>query len=217
MPWLLNEDAAMKAKLQGLTVDDVNARPFGRPVGVRFRLPEDEIANMTWPSIIIEHGGISKDPERESRGIVKLPYAPEGMPPWADMTNYSESPYLVETPIPMIINYQITVYSRKAVHNQLLTAALSTDPTRLHPRWGFLEIPQDGTIRRMDINGGPEPQVDIDKDGKRVFRTVYSVDVSSEIVPAQIAAFTKAMSVEIDLEYYADTYDLSEAALNRQS
>lgn len=75
MPWLYNEDAALKYKLQGLTVTDANN--ISRPVPVRYRLPEDELATLTYPIIIIEHVGQFPDPAREHRGYIPYGYAPD--------------------------------------------------------------------------------------------------------------------------------------------
>src|SRR5580704_18395833 len=75
MPWINNEDAALKFKLQGITVVDAN-NP-ARPVPVRYRLPEDELATLSYPIIIIEHIGMFPDPAREHSGFIQLGYAPE--------------------------------------------------------------------------------------------------------------------------------------------
>src|SRR6185437_14600592 len=106
MPWLRNEDACMKVRLQGLTVQDTNAPVGGRPVGVRFRLPQDELADLTYPVIIIEHAGIYPDQERMQSGqMVQVPYVPEGMTSWAQGTvadphaiDPAQSPYYTSFP-----------------------------------------------------------------------------------------------------------------------
>jgi hypothetical protein len=301
MPWLLNEDAALKGKLQGLTVDDVNAPVQGRPVAVRFRLPETELADMTFPCIVIEHSGISVDHEREHRGMIRLPYIPETLDPrglvplnvdvvdgieeadlgpdqaqgltpeevlggpytaWDIGTTYSAGefvkdglgyfeyvgvapaagnltsdgdyweqkvmddgvderltgaddidpktlPYLTEYPIPYNLDYQITVYSRKAIHDRVLTAALAASD-RIPGRFGFLEIPQDGTYRRLDLIGGPESEADKDRDGKRIFRSTYAVRVSSELIQGAVETYYQVLSnPDLLLEYSSDTYDVA--------
>src|ERR1700722_9272449 len=109
MPWLRNEDAALKYKLQGLTVYDGNAPgvpvgpeiPYGqdgfgaelyggiggvqvggRPVPVRYLLPQDEIANLSYPIILIKHMPVSYGADRAHSGYGQIPYAPEGYAPW---------------------------------------------------------------------------------------------------------------------------------------
>lgn len=199
MPWLFNEDASLKEKFTGIKIPAVNAPSGGLPVAVRFRLPEGELADLTYPSIIIDHAGISKDSEREHRGYVQIPYAPEGLAPWADNSVVvGDSPYWADFPIPYNLDYQITVFSRKAVHNMLLIGELSKFD-RLPARFGYLAIPQDGTVRRLDILGGPDPIATKDADGKRIFQTVYSVRVSSELLQSQVDQYVEAMTVDLTL------------------
>jgi hypothetical protein len=206
MPWLINEDRAVKAKLQGLTVTDANA-PAGRDVPVRYRVPESELAKQTFPLVVIEHSGIEKADDREHRGWVRLPYAPEGSPAWwADgATSYdvTESPYLVEYPIPYDLRYRVLVFTRTSNHDIALAAALAqTD--RIPARFGFLEIPEDGTVRRLDLLGGPALVDTRDENGKRLFRREYLISVSSEMTSSVAQTYVKAQSVALDLEYYTD-------------
>jgi hypothetical protein len=206
MPWLINEDRAVKAKLQGLTVNDVNA-PDGRAVAVRYRVPESELAQQTFPLIVIEHAGIDKADEREHRGHVRLPYAPEGAEKWwnPDAPSYdvTKSPYIVEFPIPYDLRYRLVVFTRTYWHDMALAAALAK-PDRIPSRFGFLEIPEDGTVRRLDLLGGPELVDTRDEDGKRLFRREYLISVSSEMLPEMATQYAQAQSVALDFEYYLE-------------
>jgi hypothetical protein len=206
MPWLINEDRAVKAKLQGLSVTDANA-PAGRPVPVRYRVPESELAQQTFPLIVIEHAGMEKADEREHRGYVRLPYAPEGTEPWwnPDSPSYdvTKSPYVVEYPIPYDLRYRVIVFTRLAEHDIVL-ASLIAQRDRLPARFGFLEIPEDGTVRRLDLLGGPEMVDTRDSDGKRLFRREYLISVSSEMLPATVARYVQAQTVALDFEYYME-------------
>lgn len=198
MPFLQNEDAALKAKLQGLTVSDATSDPVtARRVDVRFKDPEYELADATYPLILISHTFIERSVERESRGYITLNYAPEGYAPWADMTDPNQSPYTTETPIPIDVHYGIQVYARKQRHLIQLTNAL-IDFYHLPPRFGFLEVPQDGTIRRLDLLGGPEYTETKDENNKRLFVALYEVLVSSEIIWAQIDTLSPALKVLFD-------------------
>lgn len=199
MPWLLNEDAAIKAKLQGLKVTDVNAPTAGRPVGVRFRLPETELADLTFPNVIVEHAGLYLDNEREHRGTnIRLPYAPEGYDLWATPEDPGTSPYLADFPLPYNVDYLVSVYSRKIQHQMVLRSALAAFD-RIPDRFGFLEIPQDGTIRRLDRMGGPDLQAYHDNDNKRVFRDAYRLRVSSELLQSQVHTVSKVLSTVINI------------------
>ncbi|MFE2104003.1 hypothetical protein [Streptomyces sp. NPDC059468] len=206
MPWLINEDRAVKAKLQGLTVTDANA-PDGRPVPVRYRLPEVELAQQTFPLIVIEHAGIEKADEREHRGQIWLPYAPEGTSGWwedgATAFDVTQSPYLMEFPIPFDLRYRISVFTRLAEHDIALASRMM-QRDMLPARFGFLEIPEDGTVRRLDLLGGPELADTRDENGKRLFRREYLISVSSEMLPSTADAYVKASSVALDFEYFSD-------------
>lgn len=211
MPWLLAEDEALKAKFANLlTVVDINNAT--RPVSVRFRLPENEIANLTYPNIIIDHLGFSKASDREHRGHTRLPYAPEGQQPltYTDNTDTSYDPalstYLTQFPTPYDIDYQITVSARKILHMMALRGSLAQFDF-LPARFGYLAVHQDGTVRRLDIIGGPLSDDVRDQDGKRIFRDVYTVRVSSELIWADIDAFNAAVQVALTVTQTPDTYN----------
>jgi len=213
MPWLLNEDAALKLKLQGLTVSDANSS--NRPVPVRFRLPETEVADLTFPIIVISHDGWYPAPERMHSGYAKLPYAPEGYNPWfadtgAATTTFdpTDSPYYSWFPVPYNFDYQITVYARLMHEHTIPLVSALAQYSRLDPRIGFLDIPQDGTKRTMQLLGGPELQTGKDNNGKRLFWVNYKVRVFSELVPSVIQPIL-ANRVNLDLSVYNSTQDLS--------
>jgi hypothetical protein len=200
MSYIINEDRALKKKLSGIVVQDANAYVPGRPIKVRYRLPENEIAEMVFPSIIIEHAGITKESDREHRGFIQIPYAPEGYPLWdGDQADISLSPYWSDFPIPVGLDYQITVYARKFSHVEQIMSTLVTFDY-LPFRFGYLAIPEDGTVRRLDVLGSTDIQSDKDQEGKRIFRIVYSVRVSSELLMSQIQTFHEALTVDVNLD-----------------
>lgn len=214
--WIYQEDAAIKIKLQNLSVTDANAPSTGRNVPVRFKLPEDELAALSYPIIIIEHLPMSFAPERAHRGYVKIPYAPAGYDQWWDNADQefdpSQSPYTGFFPIPVNMDYRVTVYTRKmAEHMQPLMARLATGPY-LPFQMGYLNVPQDGTIRTMTLLGGPEMEYGKDQDNKRLFRCSYSVRVASEILPEVIVngTFNSIVTqVNLNLANYSDVQDLT--------
>lgn len=220
MPWLRNEDAALKRKLQDLVVYDENAPEGGRDVPVRYRLPQDELANLSYPIIIIKHAGLYPDPEREHRGYVQLPYAPEGFDQWwpasddtkADVTL---SPYFANFPMPWRFNYEIILYARfMGVHVQPLVAQLATQ-NYLPAKWGFLEVPQDGTVRSMFLQGGPEFGYGTDEDGKRMIKVTYLISLFAELVEnvQSLVPFGGTLvpvnTVDLDLRVYSDVSKIS--------
>jgi hypothetical protein len=215
IPWLLNEDGALKLKLQGIRVTDANATT-GRTVPVRFRLPETEVADLSFPIIVIQHDDIAYAPERQHDGYGKLPYAPEGYGAWWDTTvpgpeqtfDPHDSPYYSWFPTAYNLDYTVTVYTR-IMHEHMIpiVSTLATYPY-LHPRFGFLDIPQDGTKRTLQVLGGGVPQYGKDNNGKRIFMTAYKVRVFSELVPA-IVQTTLANTINLDLSVYTSDIDIS--------
>ena len=216
-------------KLQGLTVFDGNAPAGGRTVPVRYRLPQDELAGLSYPIIIIEHAGLYPDPDREHRGRIQLPYAPEGYQPWysgPDNAVVADSPYYAYFPMPYNFDYIITLYARfMDAHVQPLVATLATEPY-LPAKFGYLTIPQDGTVRSMFLQGGPEFGYGKDEDGKRMFSVTYRIRVFSELVQAvqSMVAYGGTLvpvnTVDIDLSVYSDLTDVTmntaaEIELNR--
>jgi hypothetical protein len=214
MGWLLNEDAALKFRLQGLQVFDANA-PGGRDVGVRYRLPTDELANLTYPVIIIEHAGIYPDQDRMQSGVnYHLPYAPDGYPSWTTFGQPivpATSPYYAfYAPTPYNLDYQVTLYARFwSTQVQPLVAQLAT-LQRLPAKIGALYVPQDATLRTIRLLGGPEEGYGMDEDGKRLFKVVYRLRVFSELseyITSSIyfgGTLVPVTTVDIDLSVYSE-------------
>jgi len=194
MPWLMNEDAALKYQLQGITVFDQNSGSSGRPVKVRYRSPEDEVAKFTPPIILIEMPQLSIAWERAHMGQINLPYVPEG----ADSTSVPAqwqaafaaadgaydptlSPYSTWSPTPYNIDYQVTVYARMAREHLMPIMATLEQDTYLG-RFAKLVIPQTNTFERVTRMAGPFRDYQKDEKGKRLFRATYSIRVATELV-----------------------------------
>jgi hypothetical protein len=200
MAWLLNEDAALKDKLTGITVQEA-AQTDPVLVAVRFTVPEDEFADLTFPLIALTQVQVQRAPERESRGFVELRALPEGVDP-------AQGPYFAEVPVPFDIDYQVVLYTRTRTHLTALVAELATFPY-LPERFGFLEVPQDGTIRRLDLLGGPELGAGRDANGKRLFTAAYRVRVSTELflLDGVPRSFPQVSQVNVDAHYNPPTRD----------
>ncbi len=201
--YLLSEDEALKVKLSDLSVTATNDSPI--PVMVRFANSEDEFAKITYPLIVITHHSISEAPERRHEGFIELNYAPDGYPD-ADIEHDPHTGLFSFYPLPVNLDYVITTYSRTSQHDRQLTAALAQFDY-LPPRYGYLAIPQtqDGTIRRLDLLEGPTAQEIRDNDNKRMFRQVYFIRVSSEIL-MPITQFTDVSTIDIEMQQTLDSY-----------
>lgn len=194
--WIVDEDAALKRKLVGLTLPDANAQPGGRPVQVKYIFPEAELGNIDYPLLTIEHQGIFVDHDREHRsGQMQLRHVPagfEGNPGdwWTD-----------QWPIPYNLDYLITTYTRFIEQDRLLVALLSQHQY-LPARFGYLEVPEDGTIRRLDLTGGPwQVEGGFDHEGKRLFRSGFVIRVSSQLLinePFNITDYVKSVIMNVD-------------------
>jgi hypothetical protein len=201
MPLLANEDRALKLKLSGLMVHDATADSSGRQVTVRYRDPEYQVADTVFPLILITHRAISKAEERESRGMIFTRYAPEGYAPWDDPADLSKSPYWTEMPIPLDVDYQVDAYCRKNAHLIQLTGQLMKFDFLPH-RFGYLAVPEDNTVRRLDLLGGPEFTETKDETGKRLFQASWSIRISAEIFLSDIYTVTPAERVLLDLTQF---------------
>jgi hypothetical protein len=190
MPWIVNEDAALTAKLSGLRVTDENAPAEGRVVQVCWIGPELDVHDITYPYIGIESLGWFRDPTREHAGYIQLPYAPEGYLPWwddsrPDATNEfdpTESPYVAWHPIPYNFDYQVTVFARYERQHLIPIVSQLAGEDFLHPHFGYLNVPQDGTVRSLFVNGGPEKGVARDDNNKRLATATYNIRVCSELL-----------------------------------
>jgi len=197
--WLIAEDQAMKAYLQGITVTDANAPQGGRPVQVWFRMPEQEARERTYPYATIDLVDIVENNERMQNNRLKvnsltysppdpLPAALEGQVPVA------------ERPMPVDLFYQVTVVSRSAMHDRQLQAAFMR---KFPGKWGALEIPNDGTARTMQLQGFASA-TDVDADGKRTFRRIYTVMVVSELWPTVIKQIQQMETIDITIDHVSD-------------
>ena len=177
MPFIINEDAALKTLLQGITVSD--AGNSARPVPVYYGQPDKEIRAQTYPYITIDLIGVKEDTERAHRGYVPMTYVPEGLTGWTDPTSgklISDTNF----PIPVDLFYQIVTYARQPRHDRQIIATLALQG-RLPFRFGQLHIPEDNTDRRLDMLGFSKR--DTTESGKRLFSNIYNIRISAELFP----------------------------------
>jgi hypothetical protein len=222
--WLFNEDAALKWLMQGMFVEDINAPAAGRPVKVFFRLPEDEIVTLPLPCVVLSLLDIPFAPERANSGTINLPYAPEGEPIWWDAAatayNPDASPYRTFFPLPYNIRYQVTVYAR-LMRDHMVPIISQIMSTRIPARSGTLNIPQDGTFRRIDLMSGPDTayaNFDTgigDNSQKRLLQTTWMISIPTEIVgPVTVlgpATYPWVSQIDVDLSCYHSMDDLTAA------
>jgi len=194
MPFILNEEAALKSLLTGLTVSD-NANP-SRPVGVFYGQPDSQIRAQAYPYITIDLIGIAEDFERAHRGYVPTTYPIEGSSlPVGSPTSF---------PIPVDLLYQISTWSRQPRHDRKIIADLFN--LGLLPfRFGQLFIPQDGTLRRLDVLGFSKR--DTTEAEKRLFHNIYNIRISAELFPDQITqVYEVTQTPQVGITYQNTSY-----------
>lgn len=183
----MEEDAGLKQTLAGIKVHDLNANAAtARPVPVWFLNPEREERRVTYPSITINFTGERVAHEREHRGLVEVFYQYLQDNPFDSL-----HPVLMEYPIPMDFDYQVTVHTRSNQHMSQISAALMLGP--LNPRFGYVVCP-GGTIRRLEVlsmttSNGQESD-------KRIFRHLFQVRIPTE-VEAAVAIGSRVRAVAL--------------------
>lgn len=194
----LAEDAALKSRLSGLSVSD--DRDYERPVRTFFRYPDAE-TEKTYPFITIDLIDIQFDAARQHSEVTyyytNSASASNAYKSSAQTLTYFPSEYtsadlegLIDSPngfvatdqvVPVNLMYQISTYCRSQRHDRQLTASMLR---YVFPfRRGFIEIPEDGTIRRCDIVDWRPADI-LDQEAgfnKRIFRKVYTVRINAEI------------------------------------
>ena len=193
MPFIINEDEALKTLLQGITFSD--GGNSARPVAVYYGQPDKDIRQQSYPYITLDLVGVREDTERAHRGVVMLTYTPEGTSPntYNDALNQP-----VNFPIPVDLIYQVSTWSRQPRHDRQIMAKLFA-PGRLPFRFGQLPIPQDGTNRRLDMLGFSKR--DTTEGGKRLFSNVYNIRISAELFDTQLTAVYRVTAVNRSLVY----------------
>lgn len=200
--FVLNEDAALKSHISSanIAVTDSND-PNGRPVPVYFRLPQDEERRARFPYITIDLVGVTKADDREHRGHTKLPYFPQwdtrALDPNALPANADDNTDLsLDYPIPYNLDYEVISWSRFNQHSRdILAQMMAVVPNR----FGSVTVPQDGTIRSLDVLNGPTPADLVDDNGKRLFRNAWVLRVYAELLQDQVHQAVQARQIYVTL------------------
>ena len=217
----LAEDAALKRRLQTVYVsDDLN---YQRYVDVYFRYPEAE-TEVEYPFMTIELLNISHARNRQlseqffyyssnpaipqeqnrknARYIDYFPseYDEAGL---ADLAGY-DGYIAVEPLVPVDLTYQVSTYARSQRHDRQMTSALLRYVFPI--RRGFIEIPEDGTLRRCDLLDFQQADILDQETGykKRIFRKIFTVNINAEIPQNDIVGVPLVQSVNGELKETRD-------------
>jgi hypothetical protein len=198
----LAEQAALKAKVSGLTVPNTKAGATPVTVPVRYRHPEGERnpqgqpvdpSGVQYPLITIDGPmSITYDRKRDHVNNVDITYVPD-LTPAADVT---DGPYLTEYPLPVRLLFQVTSWAVSARHSMTILSQM-LQPDVLPMRHAWLYVPTDDTIRWIDTMATRQDDM-IDGQKRRIFRNVFTVYVEAEMLKTTLAAFNEVTEVILD-------------------
>jgi hypothetical protein len=191
MPFILNEDKALKTLLTGITVsDDKNA---SRPVGVWFGQPDVEIRAQAYPYITIDLINVQEAYDRAARGILSsLDYTPEDFEPIDE--GYGE---LIPFPIPYNLDYQISTFARHPRHDRQILSELHR--VGLTSRYNSLDIEEDGTVRFFYVM--QTMKRDRTEEDRRLFCNIFNIRVHSELYLGTNTAYKLVDQVNVSSVY----------------
>lgn len=191
MTFILSEDEALKAKLQGCVVDDHSDNE--RPVEVWFGQPDIEIREQKYPYITIDLIDVS---EARERVMVHA-----GVTPWYYEIAFPELDQLPDDwtmpyPIPINLDYQITSFSRSPIHDRQILGQLIGQ--KIPFRFGWLNVTEKTevvgpntvlhqTTRRLDMLG--HYKRDLVENNKKMYMNIFTVRISSEIPNIAVAKY----------------------------
>jgi hypothetical protein len=198
MPLFRNEDAAVKSKFAGLTVQSA-ALSSPTNVVVRYQGPENEYADATYPLILIQRVDVAFAKDRAVQGYAPLNYAPEGYQSYTGAPDPAKSPYWTNMPTPVYLDYVVTLLCRRAEHQTELLATLAGFDY-CDARYGYLIVPADNTVRRFDVLGGPETDTARDELGKRLLRATWRLRTAGELIWAPIETPAKTTAVDLTVQ-----------------
>jgi len=230
------EDAAIKRRISNIPVTD--DRKSQRICDVFFRYPHD-VTEKAYPFLTIDLLNVTHASERqESETQYYTTNDTYGMTDeqgyrYRNDLTYYPSTYTHEqldamtakktfistdSFIPVDLLYQVTSYARSQDHDRQITALMLR---RISPfRRGFIDIPEDGTIRRFDLLNWSTSNL-LDQESaytKRIFRKVFTLRINAEIPASDLHTINRAWGFNsiINVENHSpptanNHYDLTEA------
>ena len=200
MPWLFDEDEALKQKLLGFVTTNY---PTGNhvPIQVYFRFPDPEERVRTFPHIAIDMVRIEFAGDRAHRANSFIqPIPTETATPSTGYNLVAD-----DMPLPWNLIYQLRTFARTPWDDRFMQMMMF----QLFPEgYGYLNMAAfDGTTRRADFVDAVRRDT-LDRANKRVYSVVNTVLVSSEFYLNQIQTIQQVSTVEIQLDYIGS--DLTE-------
>lgn len=196
-PFIIAEDAALKALCQGMSVsDDVSA---ARQVKVWFGYPDIEVRDQVFPFITIDLIDIIPANNRQMSGFqYDNDYA-------GTKAAATDGYYGYEIPIAYDLVYQVTSHSRHPRHDRALMAQLLN---KFPSKYGKLAVPNpmgtETAYRSMFLDGFVKRDTaDSETGNRRLLRNTLTVRVVSEMPPSAVNEVIKAVeTVKVDTISY---------------
>ena len=190
MSFLVAEDEAIKNVLKTIYVaDEKNA---SREVGVWFSNPDVESRQQSYPYLTVELIDVNWASYRQHSGTWVDNDKQGSVAPFGDMA------YEYEMPVAWDLRYQITSYSRHPRHDRQIINAIITN--KFPANRGYLsvknELGTESSWRHMILEDFVKR--DTIEDGRRLFRNVFTVTVTSETVLGQGLGVPEAQEVVIN-------------------
>lgn len=206
--FLLAEDEALKLRFTGLSVSD--DRNGSREVQVFFRYPEGETERM-YPFITIEmidivhaknrqHSVVNQYGYHEGDDWSNNPSSVTYYPSQGPITVPAGEDYLRTTEyVPVDILYQVSTFTRSALHDRQLSAKMLYDVVSF--RYNSIYIPADGTSRRLDLLDWTTADLLDPEAGykKRIFRKIYTLQMTAEIPTSDFVGIKQATTINTTL------------------
>jgi hypothetical protein len=192
-PFIIAEDAALKAHLAGMTVSD--EKNASRPVQIWFGYPDVEARAQAFPFVTIDLIDIVPANDRQHSGVMY------------DIDNNGtrtpgDAMYSYDMPVAYDLIYQVTSYSRHPRHDRALMFQLLNKfpskfgklavPNQLGTETGYRSMFLDGFVKRDAVEG--------ETGNRRLLRNALSVRIVSEMSPTLVNSLTPVSEVFVDTD-----------------
>lgn len=203
--WGIDEDYALKEKLQNFTIPNYASGPGGKEKSfvppVFFGFPDPEERQRTYPHIQVNLIDIQYAEDRAHRAAeFVLHYDLEQATPLSGFNLVAD-----DFPTPWSLIYQITAYSRQPWHDRMFAMMFY----QMFPQqYGSLDMANfDGTLRRADlVDVVQRDSIDGPTGGrKRLYRKIFTVAISSEFFLSQVIQVQQAISTNLTFVPYTGT------------
>lgn len=219
--FLLAEDEALRAKLSDLNVP--SSKPGGTRVHVWYRTPAAQ-KERRYPFITIELQNIVFANDRaHSAQLTPIDYWPSEAATFAAYAANNNIPFNPDEDnaeamwwLPYNLYYEVTTHCRSIQQHRYLQSKL-IGTAYLPDRFGYLQVPADGSSRWLD-RVGMTPNDYYENEGgesKPVFSTRYTIMVTADVPPENPIVFRKVLTVAgrlTGIDGQEPTYDWTESA-----